>query len=427
MSEIKSVYIGEKPISVTKAGGGDWPDSLENGNYPVLTELYDDFLAEENSRVQLVFKKLGIFSFGGFGASADTEGGAPMFSDDGGDPNFKPEEIQDDQLEKYLVIPINPADIQVNYSIDVTNYKTIFFSEIASITGIKLRRFTISSFFPYRVGSDIKSFRTGRIYEPKNYIDWITECMDNRVILAFKAFGDLARPLPIMSCFIESFTTKLMSNGEVQYSLGICEYIDYRQNVDSRMFVMDGDRIIVSEKENSRKDERIGIGTLVRVTKPPIYSSFVKNHPITNEDVTKKIFNKSPTQIAKSLLKRKSVTPQWGNISEFVEDEGTGLLMNKDLIRYIIEFFVSNLQTVDPSEIWMVIGGDYFTNTAKVTDMIIGSSLLDHVFQLGTYIDAFDKFSLVDAYSIKIKSMKDGRIGWVSMAQLVKVDLGVPL
>lgn len=425
--EIKEIYIGDKPYSAQKSGGGQWVDSLSEygvGGMPFLEKLYDNFLAEQSSLVQLVFKRLGIFSFGGFGASADTEGGAPKFSDESPDPNFSRDDFQDDSLDKYLVIPINPEEIKVNYVVDVSNYKTIFFSEVAAITGIKLRRFRIDSFFPYSVGADVKSFGTGKVYSPKNYIDWITECMDNRVILAFKGFGDVASPLPYMTCFIESFETTLRADGEVGYSLSICEYVDYRQNVDIRQFVMDGNRLIVSEKPNERNDGKIGIGDFVKVVDGHIFSDFIKTHPATNRDISMRLFKRSPQDIAKSVLGDGSKSTNFLKADEY-DNPVTHTVLDKDSMKWITEF-VSSLQKPDSEEIWRVVGGDYFSDAHKIKDYTISKNWMDQLYSLDVYENyLFNDFALTDLMTtIKIQSMKDSRIGWVNLDQLEKVSFG---
>ena len=256
MATNKEKYVGDRPLPIVESGA--WPESLAGGQFEVLNELYDDFLNETNSLVQLCFKRLGIYSFGGFGASADTEGNAALFNDDGGDTAFDaPNNIKADGLKTYMMIPINPEEISVNYQINTQQHQTVFFSELATLSGLKLRRFRIDSFFPYRISAN-RRFGTEPIYRPQDYIKWITDCMDNKVILAFKAFGELAEPLPYMKCFIEDFQTTLKANGEVAYSLSICEYIDYRDGIDTRMFVMDGDTLIVSPKEKKRDDGKFG-------------------------------------------------------------------------------------------------------------------------------------------------------------------------
>ena len=125
--------------------------------------------------------------------------------------------------------------------------------------------------------------------------------MENKVVLAFKAFGQLAEPLPYMKCFIENFQTTLKANGDVYYTLSICEYIDYRDNVDTRMFAMDGDTLIVSPKEEKRDDGKIGIGDLVYVIDGLIYSDKLKHMSFNVGNIANSFFRFPPTMVTSKL------------------------------------------------------------------------------------------------------------------------------
>lgn len=400
----KAEYVGDRPLRIVESG--EWPESLLGGQFRVLNELYDNFLNAQNSLVRLCFKKLGIYSFGGFGASADTEGNAAFFNDDGGDSTFDSlSKIRGDELQTYLVIPINPEEISVNYQINTTSHQTIFFSELATLSGLKLRRFKIESFFPYRIGEECK-YGTEPIYRPQDYIRWITDCMNNKIILAFKAFGQVAEPLPYMKCFIEDFTTTLRPNGEVAYSLSICEYIDYRKEMDTRMFVMDGETLIVSKKEQSRGDGKIGLGDLVRVVNGSIYSDRLKHNTFSVGNITNSFFRFSP-----SIWETRLVTSKNALINSVIYN-----IANTETIDFIVGMIKAKVN-VDETEIWMVVGGDYFS---KYRPRDINWL---NVYQIKKFVEEASPQSLT--HSIKIRSMKDNRIGWVNLKQLEKVYIEI--
>ena len=413
----KSKYVGDRPLSIIESGA--WPETLAGGQFTELNTLYDLFLNEQNATVQLCFKRLGIYSFGGFGASADTEGNAALFENDGGDMTFESlSDIKTDGLSNYMLIPINPEEIQVNYSINTVSHQTVFFSELATLSGLKLRRFTINSFFPYRISANRK-YGTEPIYRPQDYIKWITDCMDNKVILAFKAFGQLAEPLPYMKCFIESFDTTVRANGEVRYSLSICEYIDYRKNVDTRMFVMDGETLIVSPKEDSRDDGKIGLGDLVYVIDGLIYSDKLKHMSFNVGNITNSFFRFPPAIVTSRLFTKKGAEDYFkqyqiaGNVGNSVVYN----LANAETIEFIAEMIKAKIN-VDKSEIWMVVGGDYFSKYKGVgmTDILTSSLAQVQNFSLSASPQSL-------SHTIKIRSMKNNKIGWVDLSQLKRVKL----
>lgn len=412
-----SKYVGDKPLGIVASG--EWPESLAGGQFKELNDLYDEFLSRRNAEVQLCFKRLGIYSFGGFGSSADTEGNAATFDDDGGDSTFDSvSKIKADALNQYLMIPINPEEIKVEYQINTTSHQTIFFSELATLSGLKLRRFTINSFLPYRISANRK-YGTEPIYRPQDYIKWITDCMDNKVILAFKAFGDLAEPLPYMKCFIESFDTTLRANGEVSYSLSICEYIDYRKNIDTRMFMMEGDTLIVSPKEESRDDGKIGLGDLVYVIDGTIYSDKLKHSSFNVGTITNSFFRCPPSIITSGIL-TKSGSEEYFKKFQVAGDVGNSVvynLANAETIEYIAEMIKAKTN-VDKTEIWMIVGGDYFSKYrgTTMTDVLTSS-----VAQIQNFAQSVSPQSM--SHTIKIRSMKNNRIGWVDKSQLKRVKL----
>lgn len=413
----KSKYVGDRPLPIVDSGA--WPESLAGGQFAVLNELYDDFLHEQNATVQLCFKRLGIYSFGGFGASADTEGNAALFDDDGGDSTFdSPSNIRADGLQTYMMIPINPEEISVNYQINTTSHQTVFFSELATLSGLKLRRFKIESFFPYRISAK-RQYGTEPIYRPQDYIRWITDCMDNKVILAFRAFGELAEPLPYMKCFIEDFSTTLRANGEVGYSLSICEYIDYRKEMDTRMFVMDGETLIVSPKEESRDDGKIGLGDLVYVIDGLIYSDKLKHMSFNVGNIANSFFRFPPSLVTSRLLSKKGLEDyvQGYQVAGNVGNSVVYNLVNAETIEFIAEMIKAKVN-VDKTEIWMVVGGDYFSKYRGVglTDLLTSS-----LAQVRNFAQEASPQSL--SHTIKIRSMKDNRIGWVNREQLKLVSL----
>lgn len=412
-----SKYVGDQPLGIVASG--EWPETLAGGQFKELNEMYSNFLNKKNAMVQLCFKRLGIYSFGGFGASADTEGNAALFDNDGGDMTFDTiSKIRNSELADYMVIPINPEEIQVNYQINTTTYQTIFFSELASISGLKLRRFKIDSFFPYTIDSKL-DFGTEPIYRPQDYIKWITDCMDNKVILAFKAFGQLAEPLPYMKCFIENFESTLRANGEVRYSLSICEYIDYRANIDNRMFAMSDDTLIVSPKENKRNEGAIGLGDLVYVVKGMVYTDKLKNSTLNVSNVINSFFRLPPAMVSTRML-------YGAGKDEFSKSfhvyEGQDLansviynLANMETIEYIAELIRSKVKT-DYSEMWLVVGGDYFSKFRNVDLSVVQS--------VPQMVDLYKNMSPQSmSHNIKLRSMRDNRIGWADLKQLKKVRM----
>lgn len=410
-----SKYVGDRYLPIVESG--EWPETLAGGQFEVLNDLYNHFLNSQNALVKLCFKRMGIYSFGGFGSSADTEGNAATFDNDGGDMNFdSPADIKEDGLNNYLMIPINPEEITVNYQIETNSYNTIFFAELATLTGLKLRRFKISSFFPYRVTTQ-KKFGTEPIYRPQDYIRWITDCMDNKIILAFRAFGQLAEPLPYMKCFIESFDTTLRPNGDVRYDMVVCEYIDYRKNLDMRKFVMDGEVLIVSEKPRKRDDTKITIGDFVRVKTGIVFTDKLKMCKIGMNDLISTFFKTSPTAIAAKFLTGGSVSS--GEVFNSPGQMGRNAVYNlltPDTIMTLADL-IKQTMAIDRNEIWMVVGGDYCSkNMVDLSfDLLWDVAQIDRLYKNMNVGNMSGK-------DIAIRSMKDNRTGWVSLDQLAKVN-----
>ena len=243
--------------------------------------------------------------------------------------------------------------------------------------------------------------------------------MENKVVLAFKAFGQLAEPLPYMKCFIENFQTTLRANGDVYYTLSICEYIDYRDNVDTRMFAMDGDTLIVSPKEEKRDDGKIGIGDLVYVIDGLIYSDKLKHMSFNVGNIANSFFRFPPTMVTSKLLTKKGMEDYVkgyqvaGNVGNSVIYN----LANAETIEFIAEMIKAKVN-VDKTEIWMVVGGDYFSKYRGVGMMDILTSSLS---QIRNFAQSVSPQSLT--HTIKIRSMKNNRIGWVDKDQLKRVSL----
>lgn len=414
-------YVGDKPLPILESEA--WPATLAGGDFQVLNELYNSFLSRQNMRVQLCFKRLGIYSFGGFGASADTEGNAALFDNEGGEPDFNKHTAKFDLiangLGQFMMIPINPEEITVNYQINTNSYDTIFFAELATITGIKLRKFTIRSFFPYR-SAVVTQFGTEPIFSPKNYIDWITECMDNKMILAFKAFGELAQPLPFMKCFIESFDTTLKANGDVEYVLNICEYIDYRKNIDTRKFVMDGNMLVVSSKKKRREGGEIFIGDFVKVADGIVFNDELKQSRFGLSDVQSNVLRTPPA----AMLSRLAIKDNPFNdeqIGYTQQQIGMGFLftMFSPSTLMMVYELIKAFRNVDRNEIWMVVA----IHSDELNAPKIGQSLHMNIAQMNNYLNDLVDFSYISLKkNVQLRSMKDGRHGWVSMSQLVKYD-----
>lgn len=413
-------YVGDAPLGVVESG--QFPATIAGGNFRELNELYDQFLGEQNGLVQLCFKKIGVYGFGGMDSFADIEGNARVPKDkEYGDSIFSElNDIKADGLKNYLLVPINPEEITVEYTIDVDNKKTINFAEVPTLSGLKLRKFKIESFFPYRIDSK-KQFSTEPIYTAKDYIKWLTECMEDRVVLQFKAFGDLAKPLPFMKCFIESFDTTLCANGDVEYTLSICEFLDYRQNVETRRFTANGELLVVSGGNKTRSDSRIGLGDLVYVTSGTIYSDKLKHSTISLSTITDSLFITPPLMMSTKLFDRDNLLDYGSKFGiKPITDETSSLLstniFSKDMLDFITEL-IRLTKDVDRSEIWMVTGGDYFTKYRSLRDVNNWTSITQFANMLkGASPQAWSK-------PVKIRSMKDNRIGWVSLEQLTRVKL----
>ena len=418
--EKKEMYYGDKPLNVVEQN--NWPETLAGGKFELLNELYDNFLNEEEMKVQLVFKKLGIYSFGGFGSSADTEGNAQTVS--GTDPadlnavDVNLSKAKKDKLTEYLIVPINPEEIRLDYAVNTNTYKTVYFSELASMSGLKLRRFSINSFFPYRISAK-RQFGTEPIYEPADYINWITECMDNKIILAFRAFGDLARPIPYMKCFISGFNTTLLATGEVKYTLEICEYIDYRTNVDQRQFSMSGTNIVISAKENVRYDSAIGLGDFVNVVSGSIYSDELKHSALSVGNVLNSCFRFPPSIITSNILTKRGSEDyfkQYGVVQS--GDSAIYNLASTDTIKFIADLIKSSVQR-DETEIWRVVGGDYFS---KFRGRTMTNTVMSSIAQWQNILDETGLAGQNWSHNVKIISMRDGRTGWVDLYQLKKTN-----
>lgn len=416
-----TMYAGEQPLSIIQREG--WPETLAGGQFAELNTLYEGFLSRRDMMVQLCFKRMGIYSFGGFGASADTEGNAAFFNNNSGDMEFdKVSKIKEDSLNKYLMIPINPEEISVNYRINTNTYNTIFFAELASLSGIKLRRFSISSFFPYQISTAYK-FGTEPIYSPSDYIKWITDCMENKVILAFKAFGPLAKPIPYMKCFIENFDTTLKANGDVEYKLDICEYIDYRKNLDMRRFVMEGDVLIVSQKAKKRVSSQIYVGDFVNVVTGIVYSDELKSSRLGLNELENIFFKTSPAASLAMLYTGK--VPSMEDVF-YIENPSQMLdnfqasLINAETVKTLAEMLQS-CEKMDRNEIWMVVGIHSDPEIPKATFSLMGNitqidNLIKDTVRVGNY-------GFYGVKNVELRSMKDGRHGWASYKQLAKVNV----
>lgn len=228
-----------------------WAAAIENDDALMLeflsgfggSQLAFDVISnitERNAKVQLLFKRTGTFSFGGFAHNADIEGNAgttaasrdiPAHSEgELNDGSYKP--INDNANGDFMVIPVNPQNITVNASVNTQNYETSLHAELAVMSGLKLRTFNIDSFFPAHT-NEYSNLGTGTVFKPVQYVNWILSCMQAKCVLHFYPFGN-ADVLPEMDCFISSFTYTLEPNGDVSYSLEITEFIDYRKRITER-------------------------------------------------------------------------------------------------------------------------------------------------------------------------------------------------
>ena len=185
------------------------------------------------------------------------------------------------------------------------------------------------------------------------------------------------------------------------------------------MFVLDGETLIVSPKEESRDDGKIGLGDLVYVIDGLIYSDKLKHMSFNVGNIANSFFRFPPSLVTSRLLSKKGLEDyvQGYQVAGNVGNSVVYNLVNAETIEFIAEMIKAKVN-VDKTEIWMVVGGDYFSKYRGVglTDLLTSS-----LAQVRNFAQEVSPQSL--SHTIKIRSMKDNRIGWVNREQLKLVSL----
>lgn len=203
----------------------------------------------------ITFVDYGAQQFGGYGSRADVEGGAKDAT----------KTKLDEGSESSMTLPINPEMLEISNGIDINNYKTPFFADLISISGLKLRTFTIDSRFPYDTGYTFG--RDVKIFKQRYYINWIQRVMQEKHILLFAIDGDVDYLVPF-TCVITEFSFTMLPDKDIEYSITVNEYIDYRNVLSSRDFVLEGDSLVVSEERTRPNLEgKITVGSIVKVVR----------------------------------------------------------------------------------------------------------------------------------------------------------------
>ena len=211
--------------------------------------------------LKIMFTDLGQQDFGGYGSRADIEGGAGA-----GDRKFKLDPVTKETLDdsqRTLIIPVNPEDLEITNGIDIESHETSYFAEVITLTGLKLRKFNITSFFPFDTEYDFDDEVV--IHPQKYYIEWIQRAMQGKKILLMSVVGDIDYLLPF-TCVFTDFSYHIGAYKDIAYTLSVSEYIDYRSYAEARKFTMDGDVLITeSTKKRPNLEGVITIGSIVKV------------------------------------------------------------------------------------------------------------------------------------------------------------------
>lgn len=425
------------------------------------TDLADDIIetiTERRAKVQLLFRRSGLYSFGGFAHNADVEGNAgtspnsrdiPANSEGNlNDKSYIPENKNADG--DFMVIPVNPENITVTTGVNSKNYETSFHAELAVMSGLKLRTFTIESFFPAKP-NEFQNLGTGTVFKPVEYVNWIMGCMKSKCVLRFFPFGN-ADVLPEMDCFFTSFVYTLQPNGDVTYTLEVCEFIDYRKDITSRRLKLTPrGAFVVSDDSRKREvlnDQIIRVGDYITV-KPDakVYSDQYARTKLTLGDIIGTPLQHSPTFSLNSLLAVREgkdgnaewVDPYNNGYKQYGQDQMNAVMSqygNFNAVGYYLGFTDDIIGIIKdlvkspssrPNEIWKVInyykpamGSDY----AKETE----ESLLDGLYNLRfTWLDTVLRdirnltFKDMSQLELQIKSMQTGKTGWIKTSSAIKI------
>lgn len=211
--------------------------------------------------LKIMFTDLGRQDFGGYASQAEVQGDAGSGGRDNELQSSSQEVLNDPN--RTLVVPVNPEDLEISNGIDVESHSTPYYAELITLTGLKLRRFDIESFFPF--DTDYLFDDEVVIQPQKYYIEWLQRAMQLKRILLFSIEGDINYIIPF-TCVITDFKYKIGAYKDISYTLSVVEYIDYRTESESRTFVMEGDTLITTTtKKRSNLEGEITIGSIVKL------------------------------------------------------------------------------------------------------------------------------------------------------------------
>lgn len=456
----------------------NWAAAIENDDALMLeflsgfggSQLAFDVISnitERNAKVQLLFKRTGTFSFGGFAHNADIEGDAgstaasrdiPAHSEgDLNDGSYKP--INDNANGDFMVIPVNPQSITVNASVNTQNYETSLHAELAVMSGLKLRTFSIESFFPAHP-NDYTNLGTGTVFKPVQYVNWILSCMQAKSVLHFYPFGN-ADVLPEMDCFISSFSYTLEPNGDVAYSLEIMEFIDYRKRITERQIKLTPNEVkIVTPPAPVRdiaNDDIIVCGDYIIIKNGySVYNDQFAQNPMTLGQLVGSPLQYSPELSLQQFLsfkkgedggvewdfgesQGKGVFENYGKsqYASMVMQYGTGLFstayytgLTTNLIKFLIDMGskVTQQSVGGYDDIWQVInyyhprfGAGYKEKT--------GSAIVEDLKSLRftwltTLLKDLRSISVKDMWmlELQVRSMSTGKTGWIKREAARKIN-----
>lgn len=422
-------------------------------------------ITERNAKVQLLFKRTGTFSFGGFAHNADIEGNAgttaasrdiPAHSEgELNDGSYKP--INDNANGDFMVIPVNPQNITVNASVNTQSYETSLHAELAVMSGLKLRTFSIDSFFP-AYPNEFQNLGTGTVFKPVQYVNWILSCMQAKSVLHFYPFGN-ADVLPEMDCFISSFSYTLEPNGDVSYSLEITEFIDYRKRITERQIKLTPNEVKIvtptAPKRDIANDDIIVCGDYIVIKDGySVYNDQFAQNPMTLGQIIGSPLQYSPEISLQQFLtfkKGEDGDTEWdtdtmkgtfvnygtSQYSSMVMQYGTGLFstayytgLTTNLIKFLIdmESKVKQQSVLGYDDIWQVINyyhprfGAGYKEKANAT-MVEDLKSLRFTW-LTTLMKDFRSIGVKDMWmlELQVRSMSTGKTGWIKREAARKIN-----
>ena len=167
-------------------------------------------------------------------------------------------------------LPQNPSELPTYDELDTKEYDVVGLGAVMIPRYAKLRKVTISSYFPARVSASVLT--PERFMLPEEYVDYFETAMREHTVLTYtperymetgeRYFTSDAG----MQCYVTSFTYKEKGGetGDIYYELTLIEYRDWSPQIAT---VQDAERLYATPTRASAQDE-IAVGDTVKVSGP---------------------------------------------------------------------------------------------------------------------------------------------------------------